>query len=367
MYQLFIIRSTSWKKGDRPTFSPWQYSFAADSNGHLYIKNLPDALAGTPWQYCPIAVFYNHYCKPMQILPFLSAYLEHPRMEHLVKTGFYAIVADLVYDYRHRCLDETQHRTHRILGVAAEDVDFLRKMDADLSTLETFQDYIGLKGRQELLLWQLELKVSRDILPILQYMTVHKMVRYLDKQYSFLCLRKTPYGGKRYENMQALVSEYRDYLEMCHNLEYDMKNSFVLYPKDLQKSHDKTAKRHKKKENAIIKKKFAAVYRQIAGKLGFEKDGMKIVCPSTPADLDAEGRALHHCVGGYDERVAKRECIILFLRRCPDESVPYYTIEVRGGKAVQVRGMGNCEMTQEVRDFVAAWEKHVLSRIDIAA
>lgn len=357
---------TGWKKGERPTFSPWQYSFEGDICGFLYTRNLPDALAGTPWQYCPIADFYGHFREPLQVLPFLAAHLEHPRMEHLVKTGFYRLVSDLVYRYGTDCLDETQRRTHRILQTAAEDVGFLRGLETDMKTLEIFQEYAGLKGRQELLLWQLEHKVGRDILPALQYMTPHKFMRYLDGQYGFLNLRRTPDGRQRYKNMQDLVSEYRDYLGMCSGLEYDMKNSFVLYPKDLQKSHDRAAKRHKQKESAIIRRNFAAVYRQAAGKLGFEKDGMKIVCPSTPADLDAEGRALHHCVGGYDERVAKRECIILFLRRCPDESTPYYTIEVRGRKAVQVRGMGNCDMTPEVRDFITAWEQRVLSRADIA-
>lgn len=53
----------------------------------------------------------------------------------------------------------------------------------------------------------------------------------------------------RYKDMQDLVSEYRDYLDMCHKLGYDMENSFVLYPKDLQKSHDKAARRIKHRKD----------------------------------------------------------------------------------------------------------------------
>lgn len=37
----------------------------------------------------------------------------------------------------------------------------------------------------------------------------------------------------RYSSMQDVASEYRDYLRMCAEQGYDMKNSFVLYPKDL--------------------------------------------------------------------------------------------------------------------------------------
>ena len=87
---------------------------------------------------------------------------------------------------------------------------------------------------------------------------------------------------------------------------------------------------------------------------------MKIVYPDTPDDVVSEGHALHHCVGRYVESVSDGHCIILFLRRCSDESQPFYTIEVCDNKAVQVRGMQNCDMTPEVKDFITAWERCVL-------
>ncbi len=264
--------------------------------------------------------------------------------------------------YRHvsGCLDETQDRTHRILRIAAEDAEFLHKLDANVDMLKAFQEYAGVKDRQRLFLWQLKHKVKLNIPPILTHMTVHKFIRYMEKQYSFLCLRKTPHGSLRYKEMQDLVTEYRDYLDMCRRMGYDMKNSFVLYPKDLQKSHDKTARRMKHKKDAEIKRGFTAVYKQLAGQLDFEKDGLKIVYPDAPDDVIAEGHALHHCVGSYTERVAEKECVILFLRRCADVSKPFYTIEVRGQEVVQVRGIGNCGMTPEVEAFVAAWKQRAL-------
>ena len=168
--------------------------------------------------------------------------------------------------------------------------------------------------------------------------------------------------------MQDLVSEYRDYLDMCHKPGYDMKNSFVLYPKDLQKSHDKAARRIKHRKDAKIKRDFIAVYQKLSGRLDFEKDGLKIVYPDTPDDVIKEGHALHHCVGGYVERAANKECVILFLRKSSDEEKPFYTIEVQGQKAVQVRGTGNCSMTPEVEAFITDWEQRVLSaRLPAAA
>lgn len=346
---------TDWKKGERPTYSPWQYSFGADTCGHLYTNNLPDALEGTPWQFCPILDFYNHFHEPMQILPFFIAYIKHSKMEHLIKTGFYSLASDVAYrDMPDDCLDESRNRTHQILQISPKDVSFLRDMDADISMLKTFQGYNGIKNRQKMFLWQLDHKVNHNVMPILRHMTVHKAIRYVEWQHSFLQLRKTPHGALRYTAMQEIVTEYRDYLEMCSTLGYDMKNSFVLYPKDLQKSHDKVMRRKKNKDAAKNKKDFTAIYKQIEGKLDFEDNGMKIVYPSKPDDMVAESHALHNCVDSYVGRVARKECVILFLRQCSDESKSFYTIEVRGQKAVQVRGIGNCNMTPEVQAFITA-------------
>lgn len=358
---------TNWKKDERPKFSPWQYSYESDTCGHVYTGNLPVALSETPWQYCSIKEFYNHWHEPMESLPFLVSYLNHPRLEHLVKTGFYSLVSDIVYRHTIGFLDESRNRTHQILGVAAEDVPFLRDIDVNIAALQIFQKYTGLKDRQKLLLWQIDNHVEHNVLPILQYMTVHKAIKYLDNQYSFLRLRKSKYGTQRYKDMQTLVTEYRDYLDICKKLGYDIKNSFVKYPADLQKAHDKAAKRLKHKADAQAKRQFIAVYKSIAQKYDFEKDGMKIVYPEVPDDVVKEGHALHHCVGSYTDRIVNHECVILFLRQCSDPEKSFYTIEIRGIQIVQVRGSGNCAATPEVDKFIRAWEQRVLSRIDAAA
>lgn len=359
---------TNWKNGKRLEYIMGQYHFEGDTCGHLYTKNLPEALSGTPWQYCTIADFYHHFRERMQALPYLRAHLEHPRLEHLSKTGFYSIVSDLAYHNNGKILDETQNRTHKILGVAAEDVAFLRDMDADLSILKTFREYTGIKDRQRLLVWQLEYKVNRDILEILHYMTVHKFTQYMDKQYAFLRLRKTPHKTQRYNAMQDLVSEYRDYLGMCNKLNYDVKRNSVLFPKDIQKFHDKTARRLKHKADAKLKRDFIAAYKDISEQFCFERDGLKIICPSVPDDVISEGHALHHCVGSYIDRVAKNECIILFVRKSCEETKPYYTVEIRGKEVIQVRGIGNCAATPKVQVFIDVFKQQVLQgSVDNAA
>lgn len=353
--------TTRWKKGIRPEYIMFQFQFEAGTCGHLYTRNLPKALANTPWQYCTITDFYHHFREPMQALPFLREYLKHPRLEHLCKVGFFDLVSDLVYGNTASCLDETQNHTHKILGIAAEDIPFLRDIGADLSILKTFRKYDGIKDRQRLLTWQLKYDVKHNILPILKYITVHKLIRYTERQFPLLCHHKDKYGSLRYKEMQDIVTEYRDYLDMCRDLNYDMQNSFVLYPKDLQKSHDRVQKRYKIKENELLIQNFKAAVQEARERFTFETDGMKIIVPATPGDLAAEGNALHHCVGGYAGRVAKKECVILFIRKCFDDSKPFYTMEVdRKGDIIQVRGMKNSQPTEEVEKFVDAFRRQVL-------
>ena len=353
---------SKWKEGIRPKWFG-QRTYEADTDGYLYCGNLPEALADTPWQYCPIVPFYRRDVGPMTVSMFLRAHIEHPRYEHLFKVGFYDLVCELIY---HACehypapeLDETQNRTHRLLGVGVEDVAFLRSRESGMEELQLLQTYYrtGVKDRQKLVLWQEEHRVTRDIGQILEHMTAHKFMRYIDTQFAAL---RADGGRGRYYNMQSAVSEYRDYLDMCAKLDYDMGNSFVLYPKNLREAHDRVARRVKIKADAQLRRDFKAAMQAISGRLDFEADGMKMVLPANADDLAAEGTTLHTCVASYADRVARKECVILFLRRCEDVSKPFYTVEIRNQKIIQVRGWDNCDPTPEVEAFMKRWERQVL-------
>lgn len=360
----YSYSETRWKPGARPVYSVWRYNYEADISGYVYCKNLPDVFENTPWQYCPLAAFYQHFRRPMEVMPFLTAHLEQPRLEHLVKVGFFSLALDMAYNRydRNIPLDQTQDRTHRVLQVQAEDVDFLRELDVDFEKLRTYQEYCwaGLKDRRKLFFWQLEHGVGRDILETLDYMTVHKMLRYLDSQYAILKDRRTLAHTARYRSMQDVLSEYRDYLDMCAGQDYDMRSSFVLYPRDLQASHDRVAGHITARNDEGTKRAFKAAYACVGDGLDYEYRGMAIVRPDTPDEIVAEGNALHHCVGSYIGRIAKRECLILFLRRREDLAKPFYTIEVRHRRIIQVRGQGNRDPTPEVQNFVNHWTREVL-------
>lgn len=352
---------THWMPGERPVFSHYQYNFEADACGHVYPGNLPGALAGTPWEYCPLAAFYGHFREPMELAPFLAAHLEYPHLERLVKTGFFGLASDLAYGrVPDSLLDGSQCRTHRILKVDAVDVPFLRELDPDANTLRIFRDYAGLKSRRELLLWQRRNGVTRDIPEVLaRGATPHRLMRYVDGQLASHADVTRPHGGARYRDAQAVLSEWRDYASMAAKL---ADGGFILYPRDLAAAHDAAQARMKAEEDAVLRKAFASVMAGVRDGLRYERDGLAVVVPSVPDEVVAEGRALHTCVGSYVGRVADGQCLILFVRDMSAPDVPLYTMEVRDRRVVQLRGKGNSDPPPDVRAFVDGYERSVLSR-----
>ena len=360
-YEDYYASYGKWKSGRRPVLFCYQYNFEADLCGHIYTNNLSTALKGTLWQYCPVKQFYEHFRERMEMLSFLAAYLKHPKLEHLIKTGFYDLATDLAYRGDAVHLDESKNRTHQILRVAKEDLPFLQSIYLGMSELNDFQKYCerNVKSRQELFRWQKEHQISyieRNILPFMEYTTPHKFMRYVDTQAAQLKER----GTYRFAKTSDVVREYSDYLDMCRKQNYDLKNEFILFPRDLQEAHDRVARQIKLKSDAQMRSDFKTAMKRITSHLDFELDGMTICYPQNPEEIIKEGQALHHCVGSYVDRVAKKECIILFLRQTAQVDRPFYTLEIRNKKVVQARTTRNDPATPEVQHFLDTWEREVL-------
>jgi len=365
---------TPWKHGYCPIRYIYQENFGAEVCGHLYHRNLDEVLSGTPWQYSQLKPFYMTDKAEMATGPYLKALIEHPKLEMLFKLGFYRLTCDMVYrDDPIHTLDCGRKKPYEILQVWPEDVNDLRDNHCGTSELRKYQEYrkkgISSKDRSEVFSWvdRHNLRGDYDVLALMPYMTLHKLFRYTEEQFALLHAYKTDNGNSRYESMSRILGEYRDYLRLCEQQNYDMKSSFVLHPRNLQQAHDRLSARIKAKLNAEQRRSFKEAYRQIVSHLDFELEGMTIVYPQQLEDIEAEGNKLHHCVGSYTTSVAEKKCIILFLRHTADPEKPFYTIEVRDKAVKQVRGMQNSAPTPEVEQFMTAWENNVLRRAKLPA
>ena len=165
-------------------------------------------------------------------------------------------------------------------------------------------------------------------------------------------LKYIPKGVKliRFQNwvIKNSVSsyEYRDYQNMLENLGIAFEGDFRILPKNFKQAHDDAVKAYNDMKDEQKRIEFA---NQLEKLLGLEQTigNYTFVLPKELQELKAEGKALSHCVGSYADRVARGETVILFVRQKEKVDNPLYTLEIKNGKIVQLRGMKNIKAADD--------------------
>lgn len=349
---------TPWEKGYPPVMYLYQQNYKAETCGFLYCRNLDRELAGTPWQYCQLKKFYKNIHDTMQVSPYLCVYRTTPAIEFFVKLRLYWLVTHLVYKTGYggasTVINPQGKNLREILQIEPSDVSILQQPNANIATLSLLQIFRkeGYQPNEDFIHWADQYGIcDRDhIHKILHYATPHKVMRYLNQQFVLRnATSKWDYSG--------VVSDYWDYLRFCEQLHYDLKNEFVLFPKNLNDAHDRVQAMVRMKKVQQYDQQIAAMEKQLKKQYQFTSKGLVVFPPHTAREIVLEGHKLHHCVGGYVKAVADGECSILFLRKKDEENVPFYTVEIKGDRVIQVRGTRNCSPTPDIQEFLDIWTK----------
>ena len=174
---------------------------------------------------------------------------------------------------------------------------------------------------------------------------------------------------KRWDGQAVSVTLYLDYRRMLRETGGG-ETALELYPPNLRAAHDRVMQAKRAAESRQTEEKFQLV-REAWAALEWSDGRICASLPSASADLVAEGRTLHHCVGGYANAHTSGR-LIVFIRhaRRPERSWFTLNIDVTGQNwhEVQLHGYGNehahgktLRIPKEVRDFVDRWEKEVLT------
>lgn len=150
---------------------------------------------------------------------------------------------------------------------------------------------------------------------------------------------------------------YRDYIRMLENAGTPVDETSI-FPKDFDKAHNDAVD----KFNAVKHEKDNGVYAlRLTSLLRLAKtySGFMVVVPQNLQEILREGRELHHCVGSYVDKVAKGQTTILFVRKANAPDKPYFTMEYRDNKVVQLRGNRNQEAPEDVKQFVEYWKTSI--------
>ena len=273
-----------------------------------YLKKFP-AYKYAAWE------LYN----PSSILQYLRIYEQYPQVEYLMKAGLFQF-----------------HDSKLILKRIARDKGFCKWLMAhreELSRKYYYKDVV------------IRAYTSGQPLDYLQRQKELKLSCRNDAHYQSL---KRMFGVETLTRIESYVLEkkitfslYADYARACTELGLDMQEEKNLFPHDFKRWHDiradeyatlKAAQDAKKK--AELFEKFASVAAKYTALQQNKKSAFLVILAKTPAELQKEGDALHHCVGrmGYDQKMAREESLIFFVRSKEQPDVPLVTVEYSPAK-----------------------------------
>jgi len=165
------------------------------------------------------------------------------------------------------------------------------------------------------------------------------------------------------EKQNTNFYSYRDYLNACQYINLDMTEEKNRYPHDFKRWHDirideyRSAKALKdEQERKDFYDKFTAVAKKYLA-LEYNKNSAYIaIIAQKPADLVYEGEELHHCVGrmGYDQKFAREQSLIFFIRMKNAPEKPLVTVEysLKDKKVLQCYGDHDSTPDDNIMQFV---------------
>ena len=298
------------------------------------------------------------------VMKYYIAAARYPDMEMIIKMGLIEYANRLIHGYptninpRGRTIEDR-------LRIYKSRIPYMIKEKGNAKTTYRFQleRKMGLHWSDE------EIEIFDQMrednyddkwLIALKYVSLAKLKKYFTKQ-EIWPDKNDDWRVSR--NKRECRTEYYDYLAMRDEQGYDMTNDIILFPKDLKRRHDEMVlerEKHEqdKRQKEVLEKypKIKTRYRKLSEKYSAAAGGYIIRPAKDAAEIVAEGRALHHCVGGdnYLSGHNKGNSFILFLRPAQKKDIPFITVEIRGEKIIQWYGAYDKKPDQKLFD---AWLK----------
>jgi len=352
----------------------------------LYTENLDEVLSNAKWEHFPLKELGTHYIEnPDELYETnyfeygLEAYLKAPAIEKMIKVGLYGLsmyLCSYVYE-RDNCFD---YKADSLLGILKlrnrTELEHLKVKD-NYRTLKYLQKISSLKIDLSDEDWNLALGAFNDLYALSpDSHTMEKLHKecpdLIPKKFLAYLMKQTKTKklgiAKDWNTHNFYASFVNEYIDYRNDLKFvgipiSRKNA---YPEDLHEAHKLLRKQVDMKQKLIELNQLKALNKKLdkAAKLfekklvesglitiednfyGFEDNAKYcLLLPHSKEALSLEGAALDHCVGsaGYDEKIANRESVIIFLRKQDAKGKSYYTMEydLKSHKFLQCRTVGD--------------------------
>lgn len=326
-----------------------------DGNGRFYVVSnnwefygyrmyeYQDVIEDLGFQYCSWDIYSDTeigWDKAMRFIDYLTLYQREPGIERIVKLGLGNYLPSIRY------LDLSKRKIYDVFKIDS-------KWEFVIGILE-MRDILTLRREKDIEnLDDLDLYNRINFQSWNSYKNIKGMTEFKKlKQYCNETLK---------DNQDLHI--YEDYLRFASELGYDTRRNKVLYPINLNEAHDQLMNEHnellKERERQKIeanKSKFSKQYKKNK-KHKFIDEGFIITPVRTQDELIEESTVLNHCVRSYAEQIVNGTTEILFVRKNEEPDTPFITVEVKGNKVTQVRGINNSIPPENVVSFLENWSK----------
>lgn len=339
--------------------------------GMLYTANLHNELRGTIWQYSALELLPHavDVVDGRDISNYLEAATKDKMVERLMRVGLYRLAchSERYYGSRYYLsgardfVDANEPKLHRALGVRRCDLKVLRRLNVDKDELKLYRMLINSSDDPE----KFMLSVRKNNLMSTHNGAVQAVIRKMGVVaaerlvYSYAPAQCKLHPDV-YPNMRSAVSDYRDYIGQCSELNRDMNDTSNMWPADLHKRHEDLTKLIRRRKSATEDKAINRRWKKEHRDYEYSASGFRVIMPRNGSEIIAEGKKMCHCVATYTARVAKGDTTILFVRAVDDPDTPLATAEVCDGRTLQIRAKNNRTPSDEVMAFWNEYEKNVL-------
>ncbi len=349
--------------------SGWCAWRAEDMPMDTYPGNIDDVLRGGKFQYSQLAAAAGH--NKVNPFDYLRQYEQYPQVEMLYKAGLYKFALEFankeVKNGHRRWADFTSPRDY---GLVTKE-DFVEAAAKNYGIAELLArkrirgwEFSGDAEREEAIEFMLALNDNSDIDFEYQFISNRSLFRYWRSQAAEFMRESSIARANREKGIRYFLRDYSDYISDCINLQYDLHDTSVSQPKHFAAAHDRVTKIMVQLRREMREKELSAVhavYERLHSLIEWTDGKMLVRMAKDNADLVREGKEMHHCVGGYGDRVGRGDCIIFFIRRAAEPDKVFYTVEIRPDLSclhiVQCRGFRNNDRSPEERAEVDAFLK----------
>ena len=344
----------------------WQDNRIYDGSYFFYPTGIEEALSGTAMQYADLEGYLEERGHNKNPIYFLEYHARYPVIEFLWKAGYRNIVHSRVFGmskenrnailWERKKLKECFKFPLRILKLMPPEEWKLDDVQRANYLWKNYGERITDAEMQTALQSRTDVQSLTGAMP---YAGIGKILKYIQKQTE---KRKEEKGHTTY-TPKGIIRAYRDYLRECEQLHFDLHDREILFPKDLVAAHDRTMKQIAFEKNKADQEKFQKAVEKLE-KFAWSEGEFFIRPAREQMELTAEGKALHHCVGGYIKRMAEGETAIFFLRKVSEPDKPFYTLELQKKRVIQCRTEHNAsyDRNQDVKNFVDMWMEKVVKK-----